>query len=83
VQYSKVERPMSALGQKQTWRDQIAMSALPLKADIDRWHREVCFVPISDINATQLKRSAARQNPSKGLTNTVGIGGHPLRPEQA
>ena len=27
--------------------------------------------------------SAARQNPSKGLTNTVGIGGHPLRPEQA
>ena len=27
-------RPMSALGQKRTWRDQIAMSALPPKADI-------------------------------------------------
>jgi hypothetical protein len=26
--------PMSALGQKRTWRDQIAMSALPPKADI-------------------------------------------------
>ena len=25
------------------------MSALPLKADIDRWHREVCLVPKADI----------------------------------
>jgi hypothetical protein len=41
------------------------------------------FVPIPDINATHVTRSAARRNPSQGLTNTVGIGGHPLRPEQA
>ena len=25
------------MGQERTWRDQIAMSALPSKADIDRW----------------------------------------------
>jgi len=35
---------MSALGQKQTSAHVQAMSALPLKADIDRSHREFCFV---------------------------------------
>jgi hypothetical protein len=34
---------MSALGQKRTWRDQIAMSGSPLKADIRRRHRDVSF----------------------------------------
>jgi FtsP/CotA-like multicopper oxidase with cupredoxin domain len=37
---------MSALGQKQTWRDQIAMSALPPKADIRPCDQDVCFGPI-------------------------------------
>jgi hypothetical protein len=36
----------SALGQHRTWRDQIAMSALPLKADIHRRDLDVCFGPI-------------------------------------
>jgi hypothetical protein len=41
--------PMSALGQKQTLRRLIAMSALPPKADLDRRHSNVCFVPIADM----------------------------------
>jgi hypothetical protein len=36
---------MSALGQKRTSEHVRVMSALPPKADNDRWHREVCFVP--------------------------------------
>jgi hypothetical protein len=32
---------MSALGQKRTWRDQIAMSALPSKADITERDHDV------------------------------------------
>ena len=40
---------MSALGQKQTFRSAIAMSALPPKADIDCRRRNVGFVPIADI----------------------------------
>jgi hypothetical protein len=40
---------MSALGQKRTWRDQIAMSALPPKADIPRRNLNVCFGPKADI----------------------------------
>jgi hypothetical protein len=40
---------ISALRQKQTWRQALAMSALPPKADIG-WRRlDVCFVPIADI----------------------------------
>jgi hypothetical protein len=39
---------MSALGQKQTFAAQKAMSALPPKADIE-WRRlNVCFVPEAD-----------------------------------
>jgi hypothetical protein len=38
--------PMSALGQKQTWRGEFAMSALPPKADIAERDRDVRFVPI-------------------------------------
>jgi len=34
------------LGQKRTWRDQIAMSALPPKADIAEREEHVRFVPI-------------------------------------
>ena len=59
------------------------MSAIPPKAGIGQACQDVRFVPIPEKNATHVTRSAARRNPSKGLTNTVGIGGHPLRPEQA
>jgi hypothetical protein len=37
---------MSALGQKQTLRSEIAMSASPQKADIARRQLDVRFVPI-------------------------------------
>jgi hypothetical protein len=40
---------MSALGQKRTWRDQIAMSALPPTADIRQRDWDVRFVPEPDI----------------------------------
>ena len=35
----------SALGQKQTWRFETAMSALPPKTDIAERGHHVCFVP--------------------------------------
>jgi hypothetical protein len=40
---------MSALGQKETFRDAGAMSALPPKADMCSATRYVRFVPIADI----------------------------------
>ena len=40
---------MSALGQKQTLQRVLLMSALPPKADIGTHSRDVCFVPIADI----------------------------------
>ena len=40
---------MSALGQKQTFCDAGAMSALPPKADIRSAPAHVCFVPIADM----------------------------------
>jgi hypothetical protein len=40
---------MSALGQKQTSRSEIAMSALPPKADIAECDLDVRFVPEEDI----------------------------------
>jgi hypothetical protein len=39
---------MSALGQKQTLRPEISMSALPPKVDIVERDRQVRFVPIGD-----------------------------------
>jgi hypothetical protein len=44
-----LERPMSALGQKQTLAHVRVMSALPLKADIGTQPRNVRFVPKADI----------------------------------
>jgi hypothetical protein len=38
-------RGMSALGQKQTWRSQVVMSAIPPKADIRPRDQDVCFEP--------------------------------------
>jgi hypothetical protein len=46
------------------------------------WRTEA-LPPVKSEISPRYKRSAAQRNPSKGLTNTVGIGGHPLRPEQA
>src|SRR6516165_9447739 len=45
-----------ALGQKQTSRSVEGMSALPPKADIDRSHQEVHFVPISGLRAPNHRR---------------------------
>ena len=45
-------RGMSALGQKQTFAVQYAMSALPPKADMCSATRHVRFVPIADIRMT-------------------------------
>ena len=42
---------MSALGQKQTLRAEISMSALPPKADIGGVSSDVRFVPKADIAA--------------------------------
>jgi hypothetical protein len=40
---------MSALGQKQTWRAEIPMSALPPKADIGGRELDVRFVPEPEV----------------------------------
>jgi hypothetical protein len=40
---------LSGVGQKQTWRHQIAMSALPPIADIPRRNPNVRFGPITDL----------------------------------
>ena len=42
---------MSALGQKQTFRNVRAMSALPPKADMDQQGRDVRYVPKADIGS--------------------------------
>ena len=42
---SNPKPPMSALGQKRTFSEVCAMSALPSKADIDQHGRDVRFVP--------------------------------------
>jgi hypothetical protein len=39
------------MGQKQTWRPAISMSALPPKADIAERDQDVRFVPEADISA--------------------------------
>jgi hypothetical protein len=45
---------MSALGHKQTFAPQKAMSALPPKADICSATRYVCFGPIADMCSARL-----------------------------
>jgi hypothetical protein len=44
---------MSHLGQQQIFHDVRVMSALPLKADIRRRHRDVSFGPIPDIRSSR------------------------------
>jgi hypothetical protein len=46
LHHSKSAHSTSGMGQQRTWRDQIAMSALPPKADIRRGSRNVRFGPI-------------------------------------
>jgi hypothetical protein len=49
ARHSKLRRPTSALGQKQTSECVRAMSALPPKADIAEGDHHVRFVPKADI----------------------------------
>jgi hypothetical protein len=49
VHHGKFWLPMSALGQKQTFKRLRLMSALPPSADIHSTDQDVCFVPIADI----------------------------------
>ena len=56
---------MSALGQKRTWRDQIAMSALPPKADIRPRDQDVCFGPEAD--TVRADKESKRQFQSKSF----------------
>jgi hypothetical protein len=64
---------MSALGQEQTSPRQSAMSALPLKADIERHNGHVRFVPKADIC------SAAKTQAWPALFASLNFGrGNPL-----
>jgi hypothetical protein len=45
---------MSALGQKRTFSDPAAMSALPPKADIGTQPRDVRFVPKADVQRSKI-----------------------------
>jgi hypothetical protein len=55
--------PTSALGHKRTCRPEIAMSALPLKADIAEPDQNVCFGPIADITKWRSRlRSATNRS---------------------
>ena len=56
---NNLEPLMSALGQKRTWRDQIAMSALPPIADIARGGLDVRFGPKADIRRYSITSSAS------------------------
>jgi hypothetical protein len=53
---------MSALGHKRTFAVQKRMSALPPKADIPSAERNVCFVPIADIDNPGLMFSIHRKS---------------------
>ena len=64
---------MSALGQKQTFCDAEAMSALPPKADMCSATRHVRFVPIADMNITSRKAA-----PRGGLPNNVAYNGRAI-----
>jgi hypothetical protein len=46
---------MSLMGHKRTWRDQIAMSALPSKPDIRPRDQDVCFGPVSDVPGSDVQ----------------------------
>jgi hypothetical protein len=64
VRHGEMACSTSDLGQQRTCRAEIAMSALPLKADIRRHHRDVSFGPISD----QVRRS---KRPGQSITSSA------------
>jgi hypothetical protein len=71
---------MSALGQKQTWRSEFAMSALPPKADIDGRPPDVRFVPTADIADSmqptflKVEPQVPRRVGRSGIAQTEGEG---------
>ena len=54
---------MSALGQKQTFRSAIAMSALPPKADMCGALADVRYVPIADIVSDTAQQKTPELSP--------------------
>ena len=68
------QKEMSALGQKQTFRQVSAMSALPPKADIRGHGWNVRFVPIADISQPLFDQliGAARQGQWNGYAERLG-----------
>jgi hypothetical protein len=67
----RVPHTMSALGQKQTWRDQIAMSALPPIADIRPRDQDVCFGPKPDMLLSRKQVAYSARAPSLS-TDAIG-----------
>jgi hypothetical protein len=63
---------MSAMGQKQTFRNVRPMSALPPKADIRQHDWDVRFVPKADIT---LKTASARDGALAGLVSLIPLMG--------
>jgi hypothetical protein len=72
---------MSGVGQKRTWRGQIAMSALPLKADIPRSNLDVSFGPKADSCSAAKSRysitSSVNDSSVGGATRADLPGGEP------
>ena len=56
-------RPMSALGQKQTWPFETAMSALPPKADIRQHGLDVRFLPKAEVAAIRSVDDTSARSP--------------------
>ena len=69
---------MSALGQKQTLRPEISMSALPPKADIGERNWDVRFVILSDDYAEPLKLPAFRRTARLRLAAGLAFFGNSL-----
>jgi len=56
---------MSVLGQKQTYTEQNAMSALPPKADMCGATRDVCFGPKADVGIVTVFQEVTRARVAK------------------
>jgi hypothetical protein len=66
------------MGQKRTWRDQIAMSALPPKADIRPRDQDVCFGPIGDIDGLHVVAKLSSTYHGSGRALRIKEEAHPL-----
>ena len=73
----QITATMSALGQKQTFKRLLLMSALPPKADIGTQSRKVRFVPKADIG--HLIRSVHRRDRSRTSRWSYGVADVPRR----